>query len=333
MITVDYKFLIIIMTSCVPSNAHSLLTENNETKTKDINILRQLLNQETLFRIALTKVVENIKQYLLSKQETATNQENDISEDRHVSEERNLVNSSFLRTLTENVNGQKLEDLSNEISSQREQFSQLSNDFKKLSAILLKGFDGLENTSTNIYPVQKSYAKDFGERNDLLGKRYRDCQEMLRQNEDLGNQNGVYTIYLGWRVFCDMTTNGGEWTVIQRRLDGSTDFNREWKDFKEGFGDPNKEYWLGNDALHDLTDRREQELWIDLGQFSGSFVYARYSSFSVGNEKDKYQLTIAGYNENAGYHLFIEVKSFKCNEITLNISRRHGSVVGIALAT
>ncbi|XP_062567234.1 ryncolin-1-like [Saccostrea cucullata] len=127
---------------------------------------------------------------------------------------------------------------------------------------------------------------------------------MLRQNKDLVNQNGVYTIYLGCnkprRVFCDMTTNGGGWTVIQRRIDGSTDFNREWKDYKEGFGEPSKEYWLGNDAIHDLTDRREQELWIDLGKFSGSFVYARYSNFSIGNEKDKYQLTIAGYSGNAG---------------------------------
>ncbi|XP_061178309.1 angiopoietin-4-like [Saccostrea echinata] len=132
---------------------------------------------------------------------------------------------------------------------------------------------------------------------------------MLRQNKDLMNQNGVYTIYLGCniprKVFCDMTTNGGEWTVMQRRFDGSTDFNREWKDYKEGFGDPSKEYWLGNDAIHDLTDRREQELWIDLGKFSGSYVYARYSNFSVRNEKEKYQLAIAGYSGNAGNSLFI----------------------------
>ena len=35
-------------------------------------------------------------------------------------------------------------------------------------------------------------------------------------------------------VFCDMR-NGG-WTLIQRRQDGSLDFFREWKDYRNGFG-------------------------------------------------------------------------------------------------
>lgn len=35
-------------------------------------------------------------------------------------------------------------------------------------------------------------------------------------------------------AFCDMSTGG--WTVIQRRLNGSTDFYRPWTDYKHGFG-------------------------------------------------------------------------------------------------
>ena len=37
------------------------------------------------------------------------------------------------------------------------------------------------------------------------------------------------------------------------RFDGSVDFHRSWEDYKNGFGDPNGEYWLGNEALHLLT--------------------------------------------------------------------------------
>ena len=33
--------------------------------------------------------------------------------------------------------------------------------------------------------------------------------------------------------------------VIQRRIDGQTDFYREWSDYEVGFGDLRKEFWLG----------------------------------------------------------------------------------------
>ena len=33
--------------------------------------------------------------------------------------------------------------------------------------------------------------------------------------------------------------------VIQRRVDNTTDFNRNWKSYKEGFGDPTHSFWLG----------------------------------------------------------------------------------------
>ena len=33
--------------------------------------------------------------------------------------------------------------------------------------------------------------------------------------------------------------------VIQRRIDGQTDFYRGWSEYEVGFGDLTKEFWLG----------------------------------------------------------------------------------------
>lgn len=35
-----------------------------------------------------------------------------------------------------------------------------------------------------------------------------------------------------FQVFCNMDVNGGGWTVIQHREDGSLDFQRGWKEYK-----------------------------------------------------------------------------------------------------
>ncbi|XP_061176270.1 ficolin-2-like [Saccostrea echinata] len=96
-----------------------------------------------------------------------------------------------------------------------------------------------------------------------------------------------------------MTTDGGGWTAIQKRIDGSTDFYRTWKEYRNGFGDPKNNYWIGNDAIHALTKDQDQELRIDLQRFNGNTAYAEYSTFYIGNEADKYPLTVSGYTGTA----------------------------------
>ena len=103
-----------------------------------------------------------------------------------------------------------------------------------------------------------------------------------------------------FNVYCDMRTDGGGWTVFQRRPDGSVDFYRGWNDYKSGFGQLTAEFWLGNDKIHRLTASRTSSLRVELEDWNGVIVYAKYGRFSVGDEQALYRLDVGSYSGTAG---------------------------------
>eukprot|EP00058_Branchiostoma_floridae_P016456 XP_002601944.1 hypothetical protein BRAFLDRAFT_86428 [Branchiostoma floridae] len=114
--------------------------------------------------------------------------------------------------------------------------------------------------------------------------------------------SGVYTLDLSStsvEAYCDMENQGGGWTVIQRRQDGSVPFNRTWEEYKLGFGDPSGEYWLGNENIHLLTKRKNYKLRVELEDWNADTRFAEYSSFRVSGESDGYRLHVSGYSGNA----------------------------------
>jgi ficolin len=127
----------------------------------------------------------------------------------------------------------------------------------------------------------------------------RNCQEVYASG---CRGSGVYTIDPGcdrpFQVYCNMD---GQYTVFQRRMDGSVNFYRDWDSYVEGFGDPEGEYWLGLDRLHCLTTRTAStELSVHMKAFDGSKATARYAFFSVGNPGTKYRLNVGGYSGTGG---------------------------------
>ncbi|XP_048751141.2 ficolin-2-like [Ostrea edulis] len=101
-------------------------------------------------------------------------------------------------------------------------------------------------------------------------------------------------------VFCDMETDGGGWTVFQRRMDGSVDFYRNWTDYRNGFGNLSSEFWLGNENLHYLLKQGTYGLRMDMVDFAGTTGFAKYSSVKVSNESSNYTVEVSGYSGNIG---------------------------------
>ena len=97
-----------------------------------------------------------------------------------------------------------------------------------------------------------------------------------------------------------MSTDDRLWTVVQRRFDVSVDFYRGWTDYKEGFGDATGEYWLGNDATHQLTSGSSYKLKVVLKAWDNVTAYAIYDTFVISDESDGYRLVFGGYHGDAG---------------------------------
>uniref|UniRef100_A0A493T8N7 Angiopoietin 4 n=1 Tax=Anas platyrhynchos platyrhynchos TaxID=8840 RepID=A0A493T8N7_ANAPP len=130
---------------------------------------------------------------------------------------------------------------------------------------------------------------------------FQDCAELRRAGF---HTSGVYTLHIPLcsplQVFCDMETDGGGWTVIQLRANGSLSFQRSWREYKQGFGDAAGEHWLGNEAVHLLTSRAPYALRVELRDWEGSQVYAHYGKFQLGSERQLYRLSLQDYSGTAG---------------------------------
>ena len=127
-----------------------------------------------------------------------------------------------------------------------------------------------------------------------------DCSDLLKSGH---TQSGVYSINPDgtghFSVYCDMRTDGGGWTVFQRRQDGSVDFYRGWNDYKTGFGQLTAEFWLGNDKIHRLTASRPSSLRVELKDWNGGKAYVKYGKFNIGDEQAQYRLEVGSYSGTA----------------------------------
>ncbi|MBN3317169.1 ANGL4 protein, partial [Atractosteus spatula] len=91
-----------------------------------------------------------------------------------------------------------------------------------------------------------------------------DCHVLFLRGE---RKSGVYTVQpinsQPFQVYCEMTAEGGQ-TVVQRRQDGSVDFDQPWQAYKNGFGSLDGEFWLGLEKIHALSKQGSYVLHVQL---------------------------------------------------------------------
>ena len=57
--------------------------------------------------------------------------------------------------------------------------------------------------------------------------------------------------------------------TIQRRISDSVDFDRDWDDYVNGFGEVDGNYWIGLEEIHQLTTTHDVSLYINIERLVG----------------------------------------------------------------
>ncbi|NWH19923.1 ANGL4 protein, partial [Grus americana] len=138
--------------------------------------------------------------------------------------------------------------------------------------------------SSGIFQVQPAGSQPFKVYCDMtIGKAVEASCSALHGG--LANGNPKMTLF-------SLPAEGG-WTVIQRRTDGSVDFDQLWDAYKNGFGDLHGDFWLGLEKIHHLVQEGRYNLLIELEDWEGNSQVVQFV-FSLGDESTAYTLNLLG---------------------------------------
>ncbi|XP_043984253.1 angiopoietin-related protein 3 [Gambusia affinis] len=113
-----------------------------------------------------------------------------------------------------------------------------------------------------------------------------DCSELFTRGE---TKSGVYAVKPNqsepFYAYCEMSSDQG-FTVIQQRVDSTVDFDQTWEMYQKGFGNLEKDFWLGLKKIHTISQLGSYILRIDVEDWKEEKHWAEYSFSLEGPSKD-----------------------------------------------
>ena len=70
---------------------------------------------------------------------------------------------------------------------------------------------------------------------------------------------------------------------------------KNWLEYENGFAKLTGKFWYGLRALHCLTGQGGWEMRMDIKLANGTNIFLQYEQFKVASTKDKYKLTVVGF--------------------------------------
>ncbi|XP_078538206.1 fibrinogen-like protein 1-like protein [Lissotriton helveticus] len=130
----------------------------------------------------------------------------------------------------------------------------------------------------------------------------KDCRDAYLRGH---RRNGLYVIKPKFGppliVYCDLHTDGGGWTVLQRNNNDKTfKWSYPWDQYKFGFGNPMGNHRLGNEFIYLLTRQNGFTVRFSIVDSQGQTRNADYHSFRLDSEKNGYALRLGDYSGDAG---------------------------------
>ncbi|KAI3358432.1 hypothetical protein L3Q82_014859 [Scortum barcoo] len=272
----------------------NLLSQSAEQTRKLTDVETQVLNQTSRLEIQLleyslfTNRLE--KHILLQTQEISR-----LSDKNSFLEQRLLALEARYGRELQGLQGEK-QQLQELLERQSRLVSQLQGELgsSTLNSTLLQRQQAVLTDTVQQLLAMVNHCNEISNLPKEEPLSFRDCAEIMRSGVTV---SGIYSIRLPnstktVKVFCDMKTRGGGWTVLQHRRNGSVDFQRGWRDYKMGFGELSGEHWLGNDIIHKLTSSQEYSLHVQLRDRDGNEAFSHYDRFYIDGEDNNYRLPL-----------------------------------------